>query len=321
MIKSKKYIIIKDDSEIRIDRWLRRKFTNLPQSFIQKKLRKGIIRLNNNIVRANKVIEEDDIIEIKDFDIKIYPKKKYKKLDILSKEIITKFKKSIIFQNYNYAIINKWKGISTQGSGKNILSINSIIKNFSLKMNIVHRLDKDTTGLLIISKNYLTSRFFGKLFQNKGIKKSYLSICKGRPIKKEGVVRIKIIKEQKQRRNIMMNSKLGKETITNYKLLEYKNGFSTVIFIPITGKTHQIRLAAQNLNCSILGDIKYGKHIYTKKYNDIKNRLMLHSIGMSFYDNNIKKIFFADIPQEMIISLKKLGLRIPLKHEIKKYYL
>ena len=70
-----------------------------------------------------------------------------------------------------------------------------------------------------------------------------------------------------------------------------------------------------------MGDVKYSKHIHTNKYNDIKNRLMLHSIGMSFYDNNIKKIFFADIPQEMIISLKKLGLSIPLKNEIKKYYL
>ena len=95
--------------------------------------------------------------------------------------------------NKDYIVINKWNGIATQGGTKIINSIDSIIKNINNNMNLVHRLDIGTTGSLIISKNYLTSRFFGQQFKEKKIKKVYLALCIGKPIKNKGTINLKSI--------------------------------------------------------------------------------------------------------------------------------
>ena len=112
------------ENKIRIDRWLRRKFKNLPQSFFEKKLRKGIIRLNNKIVRSNTLIKENDLIKIKDFDKTVYAIKTKNIAIAVSKNQIEIFNSSIIFQNNEYLILNKWKNIATQGGSKIKLSLN-----------------------------------------------------------------------------------------------------------------------------------------------------------------------------------------------------
>ena len=195
----KKYKISEENSGIRIDRWFRRKFLNLPQSFIQKKIRKGLVRLNTRITKANILLKKKDLIEIRDYDNKKYSPIRNKKNKVIPKKNINKFKSSIIYENKDYLIINKWQGISTQGSIKNRNSINDIVKNFSDKMNIVHRLDKDTTGALIIAKNYKATRTFAKLFRERNIKKVYYALCQGAPKKNKGSIKIIIKKNIKNK--------------------------------------------------------------------------------------------------------------------------
>ena len=183
MKKYIKNIIHYDESDIRIDRWLRRKFNSLPQSLIEKKLRKGLIKLNNKIVKSNKKIKENDLIEIFDYHEDNYSNKQLKK-NIIKKipdKIIQKFRSSIIFENDDYIILNKWKGIATQGGTKVLFSIDDIIKNLPETMNLVHRIDKETSGILIIAKNYRSTRFFGSMFKEKKIKKIYIALCLGTP--------------------------------------------------------------------------------------------------------------------------------------------
>ena len=129
--KSKhKILIVDDESKIRIDRWLRRKFNSLPQSFIQKKIRKGIIILNGKRVDARKIINFNDEITIKDFDNNIYLIEKNNEIKrILDKKYIKKFLSSVIIENDDFLIINKWKGISTQGGGRFIISISAPTKS------------------------------------------------------------------------------------------------------------------------------------------------------------------------------------------------
>ena len=194
-----KYNVSNDEDNIRIDRWLRRKFSKLPQSFFEKKLRKGLIRLNKKIIKANTKVLAGDWVEIRDFDESIYAKKIINKNIKLSKTIITKFKNSIIFENEDYMIINKWKGIATQGGSNIVYSIDEIIKNLSPKISLVHRLDKETSGALLISKNYKTSRFFGNLFKEKKINKFYLAVCNKCPRKKNGIIKLKINKHKKEK--------------------------------------------------------------------------------------------------------------------------
>ena len=160
----KKYTVDKDNDKIRIDRWFRRKFNLLPQSFIQNKLRKGKIRLNSKIVKASRKISEGDEIEIRELSLKIYEKNKLKDKPVIPNFYSKKFFSSVLYENNDYLVLNKWTGIATQGGSNIILSVDKIIKSTSNKMNLVHRLDKDTSGTLIITKNYKTTRYFGKLF-------------------------------------------------------------------------------------------------------------------------------------------------------------
>ena len=105
------------------------------------------------------------------------------------------FKSSIIFESEDFMVINKWTGISVQGVNNNEISIDDIIINISDKFNLVHRLDKDTSGLLIIAKNYKSAKIFGELFRDHEILKMYLAICQGVPRNLNSIVKLNINKK------------------------------------------------------------------------------------------------------------------------------
>lgn len=309
-----RYNVSSDENDIRIDRWLRRKFKKLPQNFFEKKLRKGFIRLNKKIIKANKKVLFGDCIEIRDFDSNIYTKNDIDKNISVPAGLIKKFNNSIIFENEDYIVVNKWKDIATQGESNATNSIDGIIKNISINMNLVHRLDKETSGALLISKNYKTSRFFGNLFREKKINKIYLAVCYKRPRKKNGIIKLKIKKNKNN--NKKNNSIISYESVTSYKLLEYRNNISSILFFPVTGKTHQIRIVAKYLGCSILGDNKYGNVIENNKI----DKLMLHALAISFIYKSIEQKYFAKLNPEMISNFKKLGLKIPKENFIREYF-
>ena len=209
-----KIIIIDSNSaDQRIDRFLKRIFDNISQSFIEKNLRKKNILLNQHLTKSNQIIKVDDKITIKNFSKEIYQKfEKKKSILNINKSHITNFKQSILYENDNFLIIDKWSGIAAQGGSNITISIDTIIKNISENYNLVHRLDKETSGLMIIAKNLKYTRFFGKLFKSQKLKKTYLAICDGMPKIKESYVDLNI--------NSNINDKVIK-TNTFYKVLSY----------------------------------------------------------------------------------------------------
>ena len=256
-------ILIIDDSSAdqRIDRFLKRKFQNLSQSFIEKNLRKKNILLNKHLTKSNQIIKVDDKITIKNFSNEIYEKfEKKKRTSNINKSHIADFKQSILYENDNFLIIDKWSGIAAQGGSNITISIDTIIKNISENYNLVHRLDKETSGLMIIAKNLQYTRFFGKLFKSQKLKKTYLAICDGVPKIKESYVDLNI--------NLNINDKVI-QTNTFYKVLSYNNKTSLIKFKPKTGKKHQLRIVAKNLGCPIVGDQKYNLN-QTKQRENLK---------------------------------------------------
>ena len=257
-----KIIIIDSNSaDQRIDRFLKRIFDNISQSFIEKNLRKKNILLNQHLTKSNQIIKADDKITIKNFSKEIYQKfEKNKSTLNINKFHIVNFKQSILYENDNFLIIDKWSGIAAQGGSNITISIDTIIKNISENYNLVHRLDKETTGLMIIAKNLQYTRFFGKLFKSQKLKKTYLAICDGVPKIKESYVDLDI--------NSNINDKLI-HTKTFYKVLLYNNKTSLIKFEPKTGKKHQLRIVAKNLGCPIVGDQKYNLN-QTKQGGNLK---------------------------------------------------
>jgi 23S rRNA pseudouridine955/2504/2580 synthase len=285
-------ILIIDDSSAdqRIDRFLKRNFQNLTQSFIEKNLRKKNILLNKNLTKSNQIIKVDDKITIKNFSEEIYQKFERKKSNLnINKSLITNFKKSILYENDNFLIIDKWSGIASQGGSNIVISIDTIIKNISENYNLVHRLDKETSGLMIIAKNLKYTRLFGKLFKSQKLKKTYLAICDGMPKLKESYVDL----------NIKNNSDKVIKTQTFYKILSYNNKTSLIKFEPQTGKKHQLRIVAKNLGCPIVGDIKYNLNLNKQKENLKLNAFMLE---FDIEDNQFK--IKSSIPKDFTDYLK-----------------
>tara|TARA_B100001059_G_scaffold179420_1_gene180087 strand:- start:86 stop:988 length:903 start_codon:yes stop_codon:yes gene_type:complete len=289
------FIIDKNSADQRIDKFLKRNFNNLSQSFIEKNLRKKNILLNQHLTKSNQLVRVHDKITIKNFSKEIYQKFVKNKLNShINKSEITNFKQSILYENDNFLIIDKWSGIASQGGSNITISIDTIIKNISENYNLVHRLDKETSGLMIIAKNLKYTRFFGELFKSQELKKTYLAICDGIPKVKESYVDLNI--------NSNVKDKIIK-TKTFYKVLSYNDKTSLIKFEPKTGKKHQLRIVAKNLSCPIVGDLKY--NLNKTKY---KQNLKLNAFKLEFDIEDNKFNITSALPKDFTnyLNLKNI---------------
>ena len=298
-----KNIKIKENYEVRLDKYLKNLYTSLTQSFIEKNIRKKNILINNSITKANYLVKLNDELKILNFHETLYKNKIIFKKNIkVSKEILDEFKRSIKFENNDFIVLNKWSQIATQGGSKINISIDHIIKNINSQYRLVHRLDKETSGLLLIAKNLNYAKKLSHLFKQKEITKYYIALCEGKPKNNYSQVKLEI-----------KNKKLKIEnTLTNYKLLNKNKGISSILFNPQTGKTHQLRIVSKNLGCPIVGDQKYNIH---SKYS--KEKLMLHAIALKFELNKKKFEFISKLPDYFLSFVKKNNLKI--NKDLKEY--
>ena len=275
----------------RLDKYLKRLFSNLSQSFIEKNLRKKNILINGLSVKSKYIVNENDLIIIKNYSEEIYathePQRNHKKVNTTQ---IKNFNDSIVFENDNFIVINKWCGISTQGGTNIIISIDAIIKSISTNYNLVHRLDKETSGLLIVAKNLKYTKIFGKLFKLQLIKKTYLAICDGKPKMNESYVDLLLHNDNKDKH----------QTKTFYKILSNKQRTSLIQFEPKTGKKHQLRIVAKNLGSPIVGDRKYNLNQSNKNEN---LKLNAHKLEFMIEGNQFK--FKSDLPKDFTNYMKQ----------------
>ncbi len=283
-----------DTAEQRIDKFLKRQFISLSQSFIEKNLRKKNILLNDCSIKSSYILKIGDKITIKNFSKETYPEFEKKKTNInINKSLKNNFKKSILYENDNFLVIDKWSGIATQGGSNIIISIDKIIKSISPHYNLVHRLDKETSGLMIIAKNLKYTKFFGQLFKSQKIKKTYLALCDGKPKIKESYL------------DLVINSDKDRiiKTKTFYKVLSYNQKTALIKFEPKTGKKHQLRIVAKNLGCPIVGDLKYNLNENKKKEN-----LKLNAFKLQFYIGEDEFNIQSGLPKDFTdyLSLKNI---------------
>jgi len=287
----KKIKITQGFADQRLDKYLKKLFSNLSQSFIEKNLRKKNILVNDLNVKSKYFVKENDLIIIKNYSQDIYTDHKHKKnKKIISRSQLNNFEESIIFQNNNFIVIDKWSGISTQGGTNINISIDTIIKNISKNYNLVHRLDKDTSGLLIIAKNLKYTKIFGQLFKFQQIKKTYLALCDGKPKMKESYVDLLLDNEKKDKL----------QTKTFYKVLFHNQKTSLIKFEPKTGKKHQLRIVAKNLGSPIVGDSKYNLNHSNKNEN-----LKLNAHKLEFKIENNQFSFNSNLPIDFTNYMKQ----------------
>jgi len=157
---------------------------------------------------------------------------------------------------------------------------------------IVHRLDKDTSGLLIIARNICSHIVFSDMFKNRKIEKTYIAVTKGHA-QMDGEINLKIKRHNIIRTKMTTNSVIGRDSITRYKVIRYLKDSSILEVSPYTGRTHQIRVHLSAINNAIIGDGVYGSK------SEFIGRQALHAYKLSFFYKNKYYMFLHDIPTDM----------------------
>lgn len=290
------------EKEERIDKYLKDLYPGFSRNFFINNIKEEKILVNNKKIKPSYILNINDEILI---DIEE------------EKEIILEKKEElleVIYEDDYIYIINKPLGLVTHpaDSYKDYTLVNLLLYNFNQLSNInskrpgiVHRLDKDTTGLMIICKNDESYLKYQQLFQEHKIEKKYWALVEGKIEKKEDTIDTNIQRSISNKTK-MQAGKLGKNAITMYKVLESVNNFSLLEVSILTGRTHQIRAHMQYINHPLYGDVKYGCK------SGLKDTFYLISKSLKFncpFTNKeiYKKISLTNRYKE---KLKDLGFKI-----------
>ena len=305
----------------RLDSYIAEKKEELSRTRVKNLIINGSIKVNNEEVKepSKKIFEEDTITlnipEPKKASLKPY-----------------KYKLNIIYEDEDLLVIDKLAGISMHPGAGNYDNtiVNALMnlenKNFSnigdeLRPGIVHRIDKDTSGLIVIAKNNYTHENLSSQFSDHTISRLYQALVWGKLRPQHGVIETLITRSSKNRQLMEVGIVKGKKAITNYKTLEiFENSIVPTLSLVEckleTGRTHQIRVHMSYKGNNILGDKKYKKKFKKLKNIDPEiedvlsnlNRQFLHAkvLGFTHPKSGKRLEFSSNLPIELEIILKKL---------------
>ncbi|MGL1894122.1 MAG: RluA family pseudouridine synthase [Spirochaetaceae bacterium] len=229
----------------------------------------------------------------------------------------------IIYEDSNTVVINKEQGVVVHPalgnySGTLVQGLMFYIKNLSNEFEgdtqrpgIVHRLDKDTSGIIITAKNTDSLNFLATQFRDRTNVKEYLAIIKGNPIKKRDTIKSYLKRDTKDRKKFMSSDDetIGKYAETDYVVLSSNDKYSLVKLILKTGRTHQIRVHMKHLGHPIVGDPIYSR----TDSNHRDATLMLHSyhLGINLFNEDFMRDFYCPLPERMIKFMEVEEISMP----------
>ena len=296
-----------DHAGRRIDNYLFNIYRSLPKSKIYSMIRKGEIRVNSGRIKPTHKLQLNDEIRIPPYLIDF----KNDESDLMIPPTrLKEFNLSIIDQNEDYIVVNKDPELSVHSGTNNQFGLIDIARaSFPLlEIDLCHRIDKSTSGCLLISKNKKFLRHFHNQLKSNRVTKIYEAILIG-VMKKDIEIKTNINISTKEHLHKVQESLDGKKAVSNFKILKKFNSFTHAEILISTGRMHQIRVQSANLNHPIVNDKKYGLfdlNKYIAKETSI-NRLALHAASISFYDLKGKSVRYeASKNNQFDILLSKL---------------
>ena len=296
------HILVDEDDNERIDVYLADELDDVSRSFIQKLIKSGNVLVNGEVVKPKYIISNGDEINIS------LPKPK--KLELKAENIPIE----IVYEDEDLAVVNKPKGMVVHPAPgnynatlvnallyhmKNLSSINGVIRP-----GIVHRIDKDTTGLLMVAKNNLSHVELSKQLKDHSITRKYYALVEGNIKEEQGSINAPIGRHPVDRKKMTVTNQNSRHAVTHFRVLERFTDYTLIEAKLETGRTHQIRVHMTYIKHPLVGDPVYG----SKKQKFNLDGQLLHAKVIGFEHPRTKEYleFNSELPEHFIKILNHL---------------
>ena len=315
MTEIKRHVVTEDEHDMRVDRWFKLHFPQVTFAYLNKLTRTGQVRVGAGRVKTNTRLMKGQEIRVPPlaFDTRPAdaPKAEQKPLTTKEREL---FQSMILFEDQDLYVLNKPSGFAVQGGTKTHLHLDGLLMGLGAELKerplLAHRLDRDTSGVIVIAKRRAVVSALGKLFASRNVKKTYWALVKGIPNPAQGRIDVALIKARSEEGDRMRASKPGEQedeqtAVTSYTVLDKAEGLAWVSLKPLTGRQHQLRAHMNHIGTAIVGDNKYGGDLGLPA--NIENRLHLHARRLQFPHPREGLVdVTAPLPQHMAASFAAL---------------
>jgi len=282
-----KKMVASDEVGMRLDRWFKLHFPAIRHGQLEKYLRKGQVRVSGGRAKANQRLELGEEIRIPPLTESNQPPEK--KVSYSEKDA-AEIRDLILYEDDTFIALNKPFGLAVQGGTNMNRHVDGMLASYARdgeRPKLVHRLDKDTGGLLLVAKSRQSAQRLGDAFKAHNVEKTYWALAAGVPRPREGTIEMPIAKrmvrvgEGTSERVVAAKGENAKAAITDYQTLdEAGHGVAFLAMRPITGRTHQLRVHGAAIQCPVIGDGKYGGN--TAHIDGISSKLHLFCRSMTF---------------------------------------
>jgi 23S rRNA pseudouridine955/2504/2580 synthase len=253
-----------DEAGLRLDRWFQRHFPSLSHSALQKLLRTGQVRLDGKRVEGKDRIEPGQTVRLPP-GVAAAPPAKSKERPAISERDAAEIAKLVIHCDDWVIALNKPPGLAVQGGSGTERHVDGMLDalRFGLeeRPRLVHRLDKDTSGILLLARNGQSAKRLSESFRDRQTEKLYWAVVVGVPPRPEGAIDLPLAKRPgaRDRETMQVDHEEGQKALTHFRVLDRAGNRAALLALwPRTGRTHQLRVHCAAIGCPILGDRKYG---------------------------------------------------------------
>jgi 23S rRNA pseudouridine955/2504/2580 synthase len=306
-------VVSEDEAEIRLDRWFRRHFPQLTQGALQKLCRTGQVRVDGKRAEAATRLAPGQAIRVP--PIPLGPPPAVPKVDPRDE---AELRRLVLYQDAQVIVINKPHGLAVQGGPgitRHLDGMLDALRDGGDRPRLVHRLDRDTSGVLLLARTPGVAGKLAALFRGRDVKKTYWAIVVGRPIPAEGVIDASLVRvgggPGARTALAERDDPDAARAISEYRTLDAAGKkLAWLELSPLTGRTHQLRVHCAELGTPILGDDKYGGEVTRPE--GFPPLLHLHARALSFpHPAGGTLSVAAELPAHMRETFRMLGFEAP----------